>query len=184
MKYFIWDLDGTLIDSYTVILSSLKATLEDNGYKISIEDLKKEIISSSVSEYLTKLEKSFGINKEYINESYLKLGSKRVNEIKLQKNAKEALEYIKSTGNFNMIFTHRGKNTIDILKNNGILDLFDEIITSDMGYNRKPSPDAINYLVNKYNIDKNNCYYIGDRLLDIECAINANIKSVLLKNEI
>ena len=38
-------------------------------------------------------------------------------------------------------------------------------------------------LVEKYNLNKEDVYYIGDRPLDILCAKNANIKGIFFKND-
>ena len=45
-------------------------------------------------------------------------------------------------------------------------------------FKRKPSSYSIDYLVNKYNLDREDTYYVGDRPIDIECAYNSNIKSI------
>ena len=38
-KTFIWDLDGTLLDSYGVIVSSLRRTLEELNVPMEEEEL-------------------------------------------------------------------------------------------------------------------------------------------------
>ena len=46
---------------------------------------------------------------------------------------------------------------------------------------RKPSPAMLNEAVEKYNLDKNKCFMLGDKQTDIEAAKNAQIKGVLFK---
>jgi len=60
---------------------------------------------------------------------------------------------------------------------------FEEVLTIEDGFKRKPDPEAINYLIKKYIINKNNTYYIGDRHLDIDSANNAGVKSIFFKPE-
>ena len=43
---------------------------------------------------------------------------------------------------------------------------------------RKPSPEATNYLLDKYRLNPDNTYYIGDRTLDVEFAQNSGIQSL------
>ena len=43
---------------------------------------------------------------------------------------------------------------------------------------RKPNPEAANYLLDKYQLDPDNTYYIGDRTLDAEFAQNSGIQSI------
>ena len=59
----------------------------------------------------------------------------------------------------------------------------EEILTMEDGFKRKPDPEAINYLVDKYNLNKNFTYYVGDRHLDIDSANNAGIRSIFFKPE-
>lgn len=55
---------------------------------------------------------------------------------------------------------------------------FTEILTSQSGFERKPSPEAANYLLDKYQLDFEKTYYIGDRTLDVEFAQNSGIQSI------
>ena len=50
---------------------------------------------------------------------------------------------------------------------------------------RKPNPFMVNKLSNKFNINKNLSWMIGDKITDIEFALNAGVKnSVLLSDKI
>lgn len=48
---------------------------------------------------------------------------------------------------------------------------------------RKPSPRFIIEMINKYNLNKNQCWMIGDKMSDAIAGINANINGVLLTKE-
>ena len=95
------------------------------------------------------------------------------------KNAKEILLQLQSRGVENYVFTHRGKTTVPVLDNLGLTGFFKEILTSQSGFARKPAPDAIAYLIEKYNLEKDSTYYVGDRSLDMRCAKNAGITGIL-----
>ena len=56
---------------------------------------------------------------------------------------------------------------------------FLEILTSQSGFPRKPDPQALRYLMDKYELDPAATYYVGDRSLDMECAANAGIQGIL-----
>ena len=66
-----------------------------------------------------------------------------------------------------------------ILKQTGLASCFTEVVTALSGFPRKPEPDGILYLTEKYRLDKKHCFYVGDRSLDVEAAINAGISSIL-----
>ena len=48
---------------------------------------------------------------------------------------------------------------------------------------RKPSPAMLNEAVEKYNLDKNKCFMLGDKQTDVEAAKNAQIKGFLFKED-
>lgn len=178
-KHLIWDLDGTLIDSYSIIVSSLKEALDEININYDKEEIMKYVIEYSVRDFINKISNENKLEVSKLTTRYSELNDSRSEEIKLIKNAKELLEQLSEMGVSNYIYTHKGKRTNSVLERLGIKEYFKDVITSENGFERKPSPEAIIYLINKHKIPKEDTFYIGDRSLDVECANNANIKSVL-----
>lgn len=175
----IWDLDGTLLDSYDVIVSSLyKVSLEYN-LCLTYEYIKTNAIKYSVSYIIENIVKEKKISFDDIKKRYSEISELNNDKIIPMKHSIELLNILKEKNIKNYVFTHRGYSTDFVLNNINMKKYFVEVVNSKQGFKRKPSPDAINYLIDKYNLDKNNTYYIGDRTLDIECAVNAKIKSIL-----
>lgn len=65
----------------------------------------------------------------------------------------------------------------------GLYGYFSDFITSQQGFERKPSPDAINYLINKYDMIHSETIMIGDRDLDLLAAKNAGISACYFTDE-
>ena len=179
MKAFIWDLDGTLLDSYDVIVNSLYQIYKEKGFSIDKQEILHDVINESVSYFIKKMEARFGVPFDDLKDRYSIISHNAKNNIKAMPHSKEILEFIKNNNIPNFVFTHRGVTTESVLKNIGLYEYFDEIVTSTDGFERKPSPAGINYFIEKYHLDKNNTYYIGDRPIDIKCANNAHIKSIM-----
>ena len=179
MLAFIWDLDGTLIDSYGVIVDSLYQIYKEKGFDIDKQEILHDVINESVLYFIMKMEARFGVPFEDLKDRYSIISHNAKNNIKAMKHAKEILKFIKDNNIPNYVFTHRGVTTESVLKNIGIYEYFDEIANSLSGFKRKPDPEGINYFINKYHLDKNNTYYVGDRPMDILCADNAHVKSIM-----
>lgn len=182
-KNFIWDLDGTLLDSYEIIVSSLEETINEMGISVDREEIAKYVIETSVTSFIEKIVPKANRPFEEIKKRYSEISNARAMEIKAMPHAEELLKELSFLNVSNFVYTHRGRSTESVLENIGIKQYFKEIVTSQSGFPRKPSPDAINYLVDKYNLDKNNTFYVGDRSIDIDCARNAGIKSILFLPE-
>ena len=69
--------------------------------------------------------------------------------------------------------------TIPVLENLGLDRFFREVVSSLNGFPRKPAPDALLYLLEKYRLETDRVYYVGDRTLDVGCAKSAGVRSVL-----
>lgn len=176
---FIWDLDGTLLDSYGIIVSSLHQTLREFGIERDPVEIHREMITFSFGVYLSKLEKEEGIDVKAVRQRFSEINDSRAMSIKPVRNAAEILSYLQDCGIPNFVYTHKGITTKTVLQNIGLYDYFVEIISAVDGFPKKPDPAAINYLIQKYGLSRENCYYVGDRTLDIACACNAGIKSIL-----
>lgn len=176
---FIWDLDGTLIDSYGVIVNSLHQIYLEKGVNIDKSEILYDVLNESVSYFVKKTEERFGVPFEDLKDRYSIISHNETLNIKAMKHGKEILEYLNNKGITNYVFTHRGITTESVLKNIGIYSYFADMVTSLNNFKRKPDPEGLNYLINKYHLDRDNTYYVGDRPMDIKCANNAHIKSIM-----
>ena len=170
-KNYIWDFDGTLFDTYPVMLEALKFAMEKSSISFK----------GDLAHYI----KMFSIRKfaqEYADEAFLEIYHEIEHE--LQKNPKiyaeipQILKNIVENGGQNFVLSHRDGTTFDYLA--AYPDLFTEIITSEQRFARKPSPEALNYLLDKYQLHKLETVMIGDRPLDVEAGKNAGIATLLL----
>ena len=176
---FIWDLDGTLLDSYGIIVNSLYQIYKEKGIEIDKQEILYDVINGSVSIFIKKMEQQYGVPFEDLKDRYSIISGAEKLNIKAMEHSIEILKYLKDNHIPNYVFTHRGKTTETVLRNVKLFSYFDDIVTSLDGFERRPSPDGINYLVKKHNLDKNKTFYVGDRPMDIMCASNANVKSIM-----
>lgn len=183
MKAIIWDLDGTLIDSYEVIVESICDGLKELNIEHDKSYIANYVQTKSVTSYLKEISKKNNYSTEYLFDLYYKYSNARTLQIKFLPNAKEILKLLYKNGIQHFIYTHKNNVTFEILENLDILKYFTKILTIDDGFKRKPDPEAINYLIEEYHLERNEVFYVGDRDLDIESANNANIKSIFYKPE-
>ena len=93
------------------------------------------------------------------------------------------LRALKAEGARHFVYTHRGNETIEYLKRFGLLELFQRCITAADGFPPKPSPEALRYLIQTYHLTPAKSLMIGDRLIDMEAAVNAGIPGCLFDPE-
>ena len=176
---FIWDLDGTLIDSYPAIVPSAVQTCTELGLAYTDDYVHEYVIRTSVGTLLREVAASLGLEPEPVIERFNRLSDSRIDRIRPMPHAVEAVERLHRAGCRHFIYTHRGASSFTVLERIGLMPFFTEVLTAQSGFPRKPEPDALVHLVRKYALDPERCYYVGDRSLDVEAARRAGIRSIL-----
>ena len=175
---FIWDLDGTLLDSYEAILSGIEETFAQFSIPYDKEQVREFILKFSVQDLLVQVAEERKLDVEMLNQMRAQSLAEKNAQVLLMSGARQVLSWADQVGIRNFIYTHKGNNAFTILRDLGLESYFTEILTSQSGFARKPSPEAATYLLDKYQLNPEKTYYIGDRTLDVEFAQNSGIRSI------
>ncbi len=95
---------------------------------------------------------------------------------------REMLEFLRTKGIILAIFTGKGRRTALItLKQIGIVQYFDLIVTGTDVTNHKPSPEGIQRVLERFSLEPSQVLMVGDAVSDVKAARGAgvNIASVL-----
>lgn len=179
MTALIWDLDGTLLDSYGVIVDSTLRALAEAGVTAERRELHRRLIASSVRDVLGEIGRERGLDAHALWLRVDALDRARNDSISLMDGAAEALEALHGMDVPSFVYTHNSRASLEILDRHGVLRFFTDALTAEAGLPRKPAPDGINALTVHHSLDKRHTFYIGDRPIDIRCAENAGVGSVL-----
>lgn len=179
----IWDLDGTLLDSYPVIVAAAKKAAEDAGVQDPETKVLQAVKQGSLFEYLNDVASHGSLPFWELREKYRCYTHEMDDTIPLMEGALETLDLLKQAGAVHYVFTHRGDSSMPILTRLGIADYFREVVTASTGFRPKPSGEGVRYLVDKYRLDPQATWYIGDRALDVLCAKDAGVRAALLLPE-
>ena len=175
---FIWDLDGTLLDSYEAILSGIEETYAQFSIPFDKEKVRAFILKYSVQDLLVQVAEERGLDVDRLNQVRAQSLAEKNAQVVLMPGAREVLSWADKQGIQQFVYTHKGDNALTILRDLGLEVYFTEILTSQSGFARKPSPEAATYLIDKHHLKPEQTYYIGDRSLDIEFAQNSGIQSI------
>ena len=179
MTAYIWDLDGTLLDSYGVIVEAAARTAADEGINDPKEYILKVVKQKSCTAYMEEIGSQCGKTVREVFAQYQKHTHALDDLITLIDGAKETLERLQEAGAVHFVYTHRGSSSEPILERLGVLKCFREVVTSMYGFAPKPSGEGVRFLVEKYGLDPEQTWYVGDRTLDVYCAKDAGVKALL-----
>lgn len=181
VKHFIWDFDGTLFDTYPIIIAQMQAVLGDFGHTIDPVELMEQLLNT-VGAALEYCAKKFSIDYAKLSDAYTVLHDQSaLMPVALPMvSVEKALAAVLSRGGKNFIFTHRGlASTNAYLEKYGLSHYFSDIAAPEApGFAWKPKPDAIAYLLNAYGLDPAEVAMVGDREIDLVSARAAGIHSV------
>ena len=172
---YIWDFDGTLYDTYPIMLKALMRTFKEFDINKDEETVYKKIKMESIRQMIV----DWQLPAPDFDQKYHAYEAQQNKDSYPFVETKKTLEKLLEKGAQHFILTHRTvESTWNLLKRDGLDALIVDIIGSDSNYPRKPDPSAINYFIDNYQLDRNKTVMIGDRKLDIEAGNNAGVQTV------
>jgi len=179
MKFseFIWDFDGTLFDTYPIMVRALQEALRESGIR---EDQKalyllmKQTVNEAIEFYQGRYQLGEKLLARYleIRQSY------SLEEQPPFPGARDICQHIIQQGGRCFIISHRDEaSLISLLEYYNMRQFFTEIVTNDYQFKRKPNPESYHYLLEKYKLLIESSIAIGDRPLDILAAQASGIKA-------
>jgi HAD superfamily hydrolase (TIGR01509 family) len=180
---FIFDLDGTLIDSESYHAQAFAdAVLAHSGYRMT-EDEHREFFAKHSTWFAAELNKRHGLSME--PEEVLAYKRQRVLEIF------EARPY---TGARAFLDFWRGKKPMALATNSplgfvkpaledaDLMKYFDVVTTSDEVSHRKPDPEIIERTIQKLSADPLNTLVFEDQMIGVQSAMAAGACVVAVDN--
>ncbi|GMA47096.1 HAD-IA family hydrolase [Tetragenococcus muriaticus] len=177
---FIWDFDGTLFNTYPMIVQGYMLALKDYGIESSKEEiyrLLKEYSSAAIA-------KKFQVDFTELSDNAKLHEEKSTYLPKSFSGTKKVLRAVARKQKRNIILTHRRQDSTQLLLEREQLDdLISEIVGPENEFPRKPDPTALQYLLDKYSLDPKKTVMIGDRALDVDAGKNAGVHTLFFDNE-
>ncbi len=184
---FIFDLDGTLIDTEKLYRKYWPMALRDYGYELSDERaLKLRSLGRPFAprQFKDWYGEDFDYNlirqrrKEYVEGHIEKYG------IDLRPGVKEILTYLRDKNITVAIATATDpERTAKYLEMTGISEFFTDIICATMVEHGKPAPDIYKYACEKLNKKPSECFAVEDAPNGVKSAYSAGLKVIFIPDQ-
>jgi len=171
MKYtnYLFDLDGVLVNTdHIQYKTTIDAVYEILNYDVA-SNIELDVIFKSTIFTLDKLyslSNYTDINEEIINKIYTKkkqLADSYFSKLDTDYEKIELMEYLKKNNCKIAVVTNSNKTSANImLKNIGIYDFIDVIITNEDITNKKPHPEPYLKAIEMLNVEKESCIIFED----------------------
>lgn len=174
LKNFIFDIDGTLIDTIEMYMPALQVTLEKHGYHRDYHDLTK-LFGITALDAL----RGAGVAEadlQPIFKEWFDLAYQNTAQFKVFPEIEDVLSQLATHPEINLVVatsktTDEYRN--EFAKNFAIAKYFDHYVTADDTKKHKPDPDPVLAGIAKVNGVAAESIYIGDTINDLKAATAA-----------
>lgn len=184
-KTFLFDFDGTLVDSHEAMVRIFTGAYQAVGISIKREDvwhLMRVRLQDGYKEYNAPEDKI-----PLFGETILKLLNDDVSLslTYIYDDVLETLKGLKKQGKtLGIVTSNNVKHVKDVLNHLNIdVNMFDVIVGNQETKNHKPFPDPILKALEMLNISNKNVCYVGDGLDDLRSARSASVYPILLDRD-
>jgi len=178
-KHVIFDFDGTLLNTNTIIVESWQAVFK----KYWGAEVDEDIIWKTFGEPLMmSMEKFFHDKAEECAEYYNQYQKENFSgKVHLFDGMREILDKLHAGGHvLSVVSSRRRPSLYEYLDEFGIRDMFEVVLScNDVGAH-KPDPEPLLKALEMLGAEPDECIMIGDSKYDIGCANNAGVDSVFV----
>ena len=180
IRYVVFDLDGTLLNTLDDLFLSVNKILSDHGYKTRSKNEVRSYLGNGVralldlalpeeerfrtDELLPEFKAYYDLHKEDNTAPYA--------------GVKEAVAEIKKAGVKCAIVSNKFDAAVQELKNVTFSGLIDFACGEREGVKPKPAPDGVFLAMNELGADPAETVYVGDSEVDLATANNSGLKCV------
>jgi len=179
-KLIIFDLDGTLLDAYTAIISSFNYTMRKLSYPLQDNLTIRQAVGWGDANLLRPFVKekdlpsALSVYRRHHKVALLK-GSH------LFPNVYKILVYLKGKGYKLAIASNRPTRFSWILIRHLRLEkYFDYCLCADRLRHAKPHPEILNKIMKKFSVRPSRVIYVGDMAIDAQAGRRAKVKTIIV----
>lgn len=180
IRNLLWDLDGTLFDTYPAITYAISKALNEMGQSIELNVIDR-LARQSIDHCLTTLSQRFKLDPDLLESQFAKSyrSIPPANQPPFP-GAREVCEVIHERHGLNVVITHRRiQSTQQLINAHALSALIDDIYSAEQGYPLKPDPSMLLAALEKYNLKSDETMMIGDRDIDIRAGQAAGVRTCL-----
>lgn len=176
MHLWIFDLDGTLTDSFPLFFENMRVICREHGVEMTEEDLR-----ASLSMPLPPLfEKLCGPGtSERCMHRLLELSMANVHRSPLYEGIEDTLKVLKAGGREIAVWTARDKTSAErLLQASGLDRYVTSLVSGGCVARNKPYPDGARLLLERFRRPAHEAVMIGDHEHDVSAAREAGLTGV------
>lgn len=179
-KLVIFDFDGTLADTESVIIKTMQATIKELALPARTDEQCASMIGLRMVEILPELFPECEIEFDLYAQTYKKCFDmiNAAEPVQLYPNVLETLQELKSRGIVLTVASSRSNPSLnDYIRNLNLTDLISLVLSANDVNEGKPNPEAINRTLSEFGFNCDEAIMVGDTMFDIRMGVNAGCRT-------
>lgn len=187
---YLFDLDGTLVDTAPDLMVALNRTLQTKGFRPAGIELTRHWVGHGARVMIDEAVRDMGgtpLDETELDYLYgVFIGHYRTSiatESKPYPDVVETLEYLyKRVGRLGVVTNKRTDLSMQLLRALDLYRFFNIVVGGDTMQVQKPAAEPALYACNELNSKPEDTLFVGDSQTDIQCARAAGCKVVCMKD--
>ena len=175
-RYALFDLDGTLIDSFQALTTAVNRTASEIGHPSLTLEQVRAIVGEGVERLLQKAFHSDRIPPETIASFERHYDEVCCEESRILAEVEQTLAWMKESRIRMAVCTNKLTSfSIKILEHLGLSHYFEAVVGPDSAGARKPDRRHVLFTLERIGARPDETLFIGDMPIDVEAARNASL---------
>ena len=182
MKYLLFDLDGTIIDTLEGLKNAVNYALTQYNYPLRTLNEIRLFIGNGVQKLLERsfpegtskedLKNGFNLFANYYEEHFIEQSTPFEGMLECLKNLKAKFKLA--------VVSNKNDEFANELVEHYYPGIFDVIQGTYLDKPKKPDPYIVNKCLEQLGAKKEECLFIGDTPVDVQTAINSSLKRIVV----
>ena len=177
-ELYIFDFDGTLVDSYRDSIKYFNVTLQQFNlptFDMDVEGLDYQIFREFIHKQMD------GIEDEFMKQFTINYKDSPQHNTRLYDGVIEVLEKLRKRNITLAICSNRDQENLEEMVGKLFENVEFKYISGEKeGLPNKPDPYRLNQIIQEAGIDKDKVLYFGDKVADIEAAKASGVDMILV----
>src|SRR3990172_8002186 len=179
MKAVVFDLDGTLVDSFEDIARAANHSLASFGFPTHSTGMVKQRVGRGLENLMRSLlpQGADGVLEDAVREVKRYYADHPTDYSTTYPGVHDLLDRLGEQGVLRIVLSNKADLLVrKIAVNLGLSERMEEIHGHREDFPLKPDPSSLNWILRRYNVSPSECLVVGDHLPDLELARNAGTR--------